>query len=155
MLLKVRHFERIVGANGPDQPIRCSGRLEAGAFVLAIGQSEYRLRTQSSGSDDLGEFVLLEPSRTELAAGFVLTVEQDFSGVEFGDGPGCSISLVKAGDRQFLEQQLVASGIRPDSVNLIVPPDAIVSLCFNEFGQVEAWGKMSTVPPERHTPRIQ
>lgn len=160
MSYKVRPFERVIdfsNIGGGNAPVKCTGRIEDGVFVLQLGPGVHRLPTASVSADQWGDFAEIEACRLPLEHGFVLEVEPEDL-LDPGDPnwqPGCSISLLLPEDGTT-ERLVRKMGIDPTNVNLIAPPRLVLSVYFHYSGVVNGVGGIcraaspNDVPPTTH-----
>jgi hypothetical protein len=139
--IRLRPFDKLLTAE--NNALQCSGRIEGDAYVLTIGAGVHRLPIVEANSDEWGSYALVEPSETQLQAGFVLRVEMNYEEPDFEVGisfdPGCRISLVRPPD---LDPAMLG-GFDPSMVNVITVPEASVSIYFSAAGAVDGYAMVA------------
>lgn len=143
MNLKVRPFERIIERFGSAPAIRASGQIVKHRFALHIDAAVYPLPTVGTGTDKWGDYALIQTGEMDLGDGFTLRISGEYDEDSPGAEPGCEISLERRGDPRKARAALDREGIDPSSVNLLVPPEASVSVYFNSLGLVDGGGSLS------------
>lgn len=136
----IRPFERVVDIGVDARPIKVSGQIRDGVFILGVGASEYEVPTAAVSVDASGPVAQIKEGDVELSHGFTLQVEVDSSfdpEVETEPlPPGCRIAVVRPNSR--VDAELRRRGIDPD-VNVIAPPDASFSVHFTDGGYLCGW----------------
>lgn len=145
--LRVRSFERLFDAD-TDRPFRASAVIDDAGVLVSIDGSQHRLRAVDRGQDDWGEFAVIEPGEWKLNFGFVLTVEPELH----EDEPhGCRIALTRPQShevRDTAHDSMRIQGIDPASVNLLMPPTAAISICFNHWGTMNGHSRLRSAPAD-------
>jgi hypothetical protein len=136
--LVVRPF-RLTLDRGPDELTSLlEGQVDGASFVFVIDGARYPLPTVRLGTDDRGQFAVVEESEQEATLGFRITVEID-SDEDHPDGPyGCRITRFKP------HPELEAMQAANPWANVAVSPDSSVSVYFGPTGRVNGWSGGST-----------
>ena len=138
MSLKVRPFERIIERPGGMSAIRVCGSVVDGEFIFSVDGASWCLLTIECASDPLGMYALLKEGEIQLSDRFVIRIREGVSDPDARDlDLGSKISLVKPGDTTLYEQTLKAQGHGPKQFNLLVPPEALISVSFGSDGDVK------------------
>ena len=69
--MHLRPFEKIAN------DVRWTGAIEGGVYVLRVGPHEHALQTVRVGSDEKGEYAIVEPYDEPIADGLWLRVEAE------------------------------------------------------------------------------
>jgi len=145
-VMKVRPFERIV----EDIPARYSARIEAGRYLIQFGDGvEIPIPVLQTGSDESGDFAVLQPLEQDFERGFKLVVEPEFD--EFapeGHRLGCHIKLERRvsfrPEDHGIDPRQFAAVLAPPG-----PDDVIRSVSFNNGGGINGW---TWFPAKQTTP---
>jgi hypothetical protein len=133
-VLTVRPFERMIDGEAGPQSLRCCGSIEGTEYGLKVGGGTHRLPTVSTGLDEWGPFAIVDPCDVALGSGLQLTIEVEPEDPEPGSPLGCRIALTTLRDPAITAQLLRSRGIDPESVTLLVQPEAAVAVRFLESG---------------------
>jgi hypothetical protein len=129
---KVRPFDRV------ELDMHWSGRIVDSAYVWRVDDREYRLRTIGVGSDEQGEFAVLEPYEEPLEPGLWLRVEPQPDQMFDIVRTYCRLSVVRL-NSMYIDPSLAVrqAGIDPASVNILISPPPLeteLSMVFYESG---------------------
>jgi hypothetical protein len=111
---------------------RVTGEIKGGKFTVSVGRNSFDLPVIRCDEDEDGSFAELEPGDMLLEDNLLVRVEK-----EFDNPPGyedTTLTIYELADPTPLEQALWRNKINPERVNLLVPPESSLSLCFKYNG---------------------
>jgi hypothetical protein len=135
-MMQLRPFERIAN------DLRWTGAIEDGVYVLRVGPHLYTLRTVGLGTDDKGEYALVEPYEEPFDNGLWLRVEAEIDELSPAKPTCCRVSLQRANpiwvDTNAVLRQMK---IDPSSVNAVgmSPFQDVFSILFYWGGKPSEW----------------
>lgn len=140
--LQVRPFDRMIDTEITAEPLRCTGSIEDGAYIVRIGDGTYHVQTFSTGVDEWGPLAVLVPYEVSLGSGVELTVDAEPEDREQGSPLGCRIALTTRRDPSVTEQLLRSHEIDPETVNVLDSPDALIAIRFSTGGHFRGWAHL-------------
>lgn len=140
MGFQVRPFERVIERPEGTAAVKVCGSITDGVFVFSVHGSSWPLPTDTCAADQHGAYAILQVAEIQLADGFLIRVQEsvDVSDEEGRHDSGCEISLVKPGDAEAYGVR--ERGLTPDEIQVLVPPEALISVCFGSTGHVCGYG---------------
>jgi hypothetical protein len=148
--MHLRPFEKIAN------DVRWTGAIENGAYVLRVGPHEHTLQTVRVGSDDKGEYAIVEPYDEPISDGLWLRVEAEPDEWPPVDAVCCRVSLQRA-RTVYADPNAVLRQMRidPASVNVLgMPPFVdVFSILFYCGGKPTEWiGPVKVGTPDNAAP---
>jgi hypothetical protein len=142
MGFKVRPFEKYIERPPGDSAIKVCGSISDGAILFSVAGASWSIPTITCSSDAQGPFAIIEPQEIPVGNGFMIKVQEGFDAPETELAVDSEIALMKPADTSRMTATLRQQGREPEQVNLLVPPDAYVSVSFDWSGRVNGGGCM-------------
>src|SRR5260221_7052357 len=134
-MFRARPFRhRFFGETTP--PLSCEGKIQDGSLTILIGVSDIAIPTVEIGSDEWGEFAVVENLERQLDSGFFVRVEPELDESDPEEPKfGCMIRFTRPAALPSLIQAAVERrGMTVDQVNMIIPPDSDFGVSFSYRG---------------------
>lgn len=148
-LMRLRSFETIMNNE------RWIGQIATGSYVFRMGARVYTVTTVGAGTDDRGDYAIVEPFDEPLGDALWLSVQGEEDLMVSLDKMCCRIALRRVGTSYIDPRAILRErGIDPESVNVLAPSgvETIFSVLFDPQGTpVECVG--SAKPADDQEPR--
>lgn len=147
--MQVRPFEKIANDS------RWTGAIEVDAYVLRVGPHVYTLRTVGVGTDEKGEYALVEPYEEPFDGGLWLRLEAEPDEWSPAKPICCRVSLQRA-NPIYVDPNAVLRQMKidPSSVNVLgMPPfQDVFSILFYWGGKPTEWISSGPGAPDGPVP---
>jgi hypothetical protein len=134
-MFRVRPFKFTFHTDNAS-PLTCEGRIQDGALNIHIGLSAIPIPTIELGSDELGEFAVIQDWQSQLESGFIVRVEPELDESDPEEPRfGCMIRFTRpASLTPQIQAWVDRQGMTLDVLNMVIPPDSDFGVSFSYRG---------------------
>lgn len=145
-MFRARPFRHTFPDDLKNPPLICEGKIQDCAFTILIGVSAITIPTVEIGSDEWGEFAVIDEWEHVSESGFIIRVQPELDEID-PQNPrfGCEISFLRpAALPPLIKESVDRRGMTVDDVKMIIPPDSNFGLSFGYAGHLNGGYRMES-----------